>query len=88
MKIDRVDSQNKVPTPTVPGIAVEVKDNNINRALRIFSKKVQDEGIIREFKEREFYEKPSVVNKRKKEIARKRWLKKVEAENLKQKRYY
>lgn len=88
MKIDKIDSQSKIPTLPVPGVSVDVRDGNINKALRIFNKKVQDEGIIREVREREFFEKPSVVKKRKKEIARKRWLKKQEAANPIQKRLY
>jgi small subunit ribosomal protein S21 len=40
-------------------------------ALRRFNKKVQQEGILAEARRREFYEKPSVLRK-KKEAARRR----------------
>ena len=56
---------------------VEVKED-FNRALRTFSKKVQDSGILKEVKERMEYEKPAVKRQRMKKAARKRWEKQVE----------
>jgi len=43
-----------------------------DKAIRIFKKKVEKEGILREAKERRFYEKPSVKKKKKKKKAEKR----------------
>lgn len=65
------------PKDLVPGLSVTVQDGprGFDKALRIFNKKVQDSGLLRELKEREFYEKPSARKKREKAIARKRWLK-------------
>jgi len=59
------------------GLMVEVKED-FNRALRTFSKKVQDSGILKEVKERMEYEKPAVKRQRMKKAARKRWEKQVE----------
>jgi ribosomal protein S21 len=59
------------------GLTVEVKED-FNRALRTFSKKVQDSGILKEVKERMEYEKPAVKRQRMKKAARKRWEKQVE----------
>lgn len=51
---------------------VVVGDNeSFESALRRFNKKVQQEGILAEARRREFYEKPSVLRKRK-EAARRR----------------
>jgi small subunit ribosomal protein S21 len=36
-----------------------VRDNNIDQALRVLKKKMQQEGVFREMKRRRFYEKPS-----------------------------
>ena len=44
---------------------VFVRDNNVDQALRVLKKKMQREGLFREFKRRRFYEKPSVKRKRK-----------------------
>lgn len=72
----------------VRGISVEVRDNNINKALRIFNKKVQDAGIIREVKERQHYEKPTTTRAKKKQLARKRWLKKQASMNPQKERFF
>ena len=59
------------------GLTVEVRNNDINWALRKFKKKVQEDGILQEYKEREFYTKPSEKRKRAKAAGRARWLKKL-----------
>ncbi len=59
------------------GLVVEVRNGDINWAIRKFKKKVQDSGILQELKEKEFYEKPSMRRKRAKAAARARWLKKL-----------
>jgi small subunit ribosomal protein S21 len=40
-------------------VQVLVRDNNVDQALRALKKKMQREGIFREMKMRENYEKPS-----------------------------
>ena len=51
---------------------VTVGDNeSFESALRRFNKKVQQDGILAEARRREYYEKPSVLRKRK-EAARRR----------------
>lgn len=61
---------------TLPGLAVEVRNNDINGALRRFKKKVQEDGVLQSLKERQYYEKPSETRKKAKAAGRKRWLKK------------
>ena len=39
---------------------VDVRDNNIDQALRVLKKKMQREGIYREMKLRRQFEKPSI----------------------------
>lgn len=60
------------------GLTVEVRNDDFGRALRTFSKKVQDIGILKEVKERMAYEKPAVKKQRLKKQARKRWERTVE----------
>lgn len=60
------------------GITVEVRNDDFTRALRTFSKKVQDAGILKEYKERMSYEPPAVEKQRLKKQARKRWERQVE----------
>lgn len=38
---------------------VDVRDNDVDQALRVLKKKMQREGIFREIKRRRSYEKPS-----------------------------
>jgi len=44
----------------------------LEKAIKRFKRMVEKEGIIREFKKREYYEKPStILNRKKKANARK-----------------
>ncbi len=43
-----------------------VRDNNVDQALRVLKKKLQREGVLREMRQREYYEKPSVKRAREK----------------------
>lgn len=61
---------------------VNVKDNNLNVALRKFKKKIEESGVLIEYVERQTYEKPTTRRRRKKGAARARWLKKVREQNL------
>ena len=45
---------------------VLVRDNNIDQALRVLKKKMQREGVFREMKQRQSYEKPSERKNREK----------------------
>lgn len=44
----------------ISGLRVEVKDGNVEKAIKIFSKKVQASGKLKEYKERGEFVKPSV----------------------------
>jgi len=56
-------------------VSVQVRDNNVEQALRALKKKMQREGIFREMKLRRDYEKPSEKRKREKAEAVRRWRK-------------
>jgi len=47
-------------------VQVQVRDNNVDQALRALKKKLQREGVFREMKLRQHYEKPSVKRAREK----------------------
>ena len=65
----------------MPGIYVK-EDEPFENALRRFKKQVQKSGVLTETKKRRAYEKPSVKKKRKAMAARKRLLKKLRSEVL------
>lgn len=48
---------------------VDVRDNNVDQALRVLKKKMQREGMFREMKARRAYEKPSEKRAREKSEA-------------------
>ena len=52
---------------------VDVRDNNVEQALRVLKKKLQKEGVLRELKSRQYYEKPSSKRARKKAEGTKRY---------------
>lgn len=64
------------------GLYVEVKDGNVNVALRKFKKKVDESGLLVEVVKRQHFEKPTTEKKRKKGAARARWLKKLRDDSL------
>ena len=46
-------------------VRVVVKQNNVERAIRQLKKKLMKEGILRELRLREYYEKPSLKRQQK-----------------------
>jgi small subunit ribosomal protein S21 len=54
-----------------------VDDNEpLEKAIKRFKRMVEKEGIIREYKKREYYEKPSTILNRKKKAIRRKLMKK------------
>ncbi len=47
-------------------LQVQVRDNNVEQALRVLKKRLQREGVFREMKLRKYFEKPSEERVRKK----------------------
>jgi small subunit ribosomal protein S21 len=67
-------------------VQVMVRDNNVDQALRALKKKLQREGVFREMKLRQHFEKPSVKKARERaeaiRRARKLARKKMQREGL------
>ena len=38
-----------------PGISVEVRNNNVEKALRVLKKKLQEDGLFNELRDREYF---------------------------------
>ncbi|MBQ5781140.1 MAG: 30S ribosomal protein S21 [Spirochaetaceae bacterium] len=49
---------------------------NLEKAIKRFKRLVEKEGIIREWKKREFFEKPSTIRNRKNKAMQRKLLKK------------
>lgn len=60
-------------------IAVIKVDNNemLEKAIKRFKRMVEKEGIIREWKKREYFEKPSTIKNRKKKALQRKQAKKL-----------
>ena len=68
-------------------IRVQVQDGKFEKAMRLFKKKVDDSGLLKELRDREEYMKPTIERKLKRNAAKKRWLKYLEASKLPERMY-
>lgn len=50
---------------------------NLEKAIKRFKRMVEKEGIIREWKKREYYEKPSTIQNRKNKTLQRKLMKKT-----------
>ena len=57
-------------------VQVQVRNGNLEQAMRVLKKKVQKAGIVKEVKERQFYSKPSEKKREAKKRSIANWKKK------------
>lgn len=69
------------------GRSVNVKDGQVDKALRKFKKKVNNSGVLLEVRNRQNYVKPSTKRKLAKSAAKKRWQKHLRQQQLPNKNY-
>lgn len=69
------------------GRTVIVNDENIERALRKFKKKIGESGLLLELRERETFVKPTTRKKVKAAQAKSRWKKYLRSQELPKKMY-
>lgn len=70
------------------GSTVFVKDNeNINQALKRFKRKIEESKVLETLRQKESYEKPTSVRKRKASAAKARWQKKLRDQQLPKRMY-
>ena len=69
------------------GSKVYVQNDNWEKALRTFKKKILESGKLIELKEKEFYEKPSITKRKTKNQQARRAQKKRESEALPKRLY-
>jgi small subunit ribosomal protein S21 len=56
-------------------LEIKVFGNDLEKALKSLKRQLQKEGLFKEIKQRSFFEKPSVKEKRKQREARKKRMK-------------
>jgi len=54
-------------------VTVTVKNGNVERAMRTLKKKLQKEGVLKDIKSKQYFEKPSAKRARKKAEGIKRY---------------
>jgi small subunit ribosomal protein S21 len=69
------------------GRSVTLTDDNIEKALRKFKKKIQASNILNELRDREFYVKPTLARKLKLSAAKNRWRRQLAEQELPKKMY-
>lgn len=47
-------------------ITIQVRNGNVEQAMRVMKRKLMKEGVMKELRAREYYEKPSAKKRRKK----------------------
>ncbi len=67
---------------TIKGRRVIVIDNNVDKALRKFKKKISEDGLLLELQNRQFYNKPTSKRKVAKAQAKKRWQRYLQSQTL------
>ena len=64
-------------------IEVQVRGNNVEKAMRVLKKKLLKDGMMRELKERQYYSKPSWKKREKKKESIRRHKKEQKLKALK-----
>ena len=67
---------------SIKGRRVIVTDVNVEKALRKFKKKIIDQNLLQELREREQFVKPSIQRKVDKGLAKRRWQKYLRDQSL------
>ena len=58
---------------------IEVRNNNVEKALRVMKKKMKKEGLFQELKDRHYYQKPSF---KRREAKKRRYINIKKAEKI------
>ncbi len=72
---------------SIKGRKIQVHDNNVERALRKLKKKITDQGLLQEVRDRQEYVKPTTQRKIDKSRAKSRWKKHLRSQQLPPKLY-
>jgi ribosomal protein S21 len=69
------------------GRRVQVTDGNVDKALRKFKKKIAEQGLLQEIRDRQEFVKPTTQRKMDKNKAKSRWKKHLRDQQLPPKLY-
>ena len=60
----------KRPKKDLQGLQVEVYDGQVEKAIRIFKKKVKESNIMLDLRKKSYYEKPSKLRRERKNLSK------------------
>lgn len=66
---------------------VIIQEGKFEKGLKLFKKKVDELGILKDLREKDSYLKPSIKKKLAKNAAKKRWIKFVNSNKLPDRKY-
>jgi small subunit ribosomal protein S21 len=72
---------------SIKGRRVQVHDGNVEKALRKFKKKITEQGLLQEVRDRQEFVKPTIKRKIAKSQAKQRWKKHLRSQQLPPKLY-
>ena len=58
------------PKKELQGLQVEVYDGQVEKAIRIFKKKVKESNIMLDLRKKSYYEKPSKLRRERKNLSK------------------
>ena len=58
-------------------ITIQVRNGNVEKAMRVLKKKLQKDGLMKELKLRQYYRKPSEIKREKKKQGIKNYKKRM-----------
>lgn len=67
---------------SIKGRRVQVTDGNVEKALRKFKKKITEQGLLQEVRDRQEFVKPTTQRKMDKSKAKSRWKKHLRSQTL------
>lgn len=60
----------KRPKDTAQGLSVTVFNNNVEEAIRRLKRKVKNSNLMQDLRDREYFVKPSVIKREKRNLAK------------------
>ena len=70
----------KKPKDTAQGLSVTVFNNNVEEAIRRLKRKVKNSNLMQDLRDREYFVKPSIIKREKRNLAKLRNQYKVQKE--------
>lgn len=71
------DENGLPPVSKLSGVAVQVRNNNVDQAMRTLKKKMLEENVLKDFQRKEAYVPRTVQRRKDAAEAKRRWQKKL-----------